>query len=47
VIKKILHMNGMPESVITEPDAMLSERLREQLNSTGPRSASVYANGAA
>ena len=31
----MLHINGMPKNVITEPDTMLAGVLRVQLNLTG------------
>jgi aldehyde oxidoreductase len=37
MIKKMLHINGMPRTVIAEPEAMLAEVLREQLNLTGTK----------
>jgi aldehyde oxidoreductase len=33
----MLHINGMPKAVIAEPDTMLAEVLREQLNLTGTK----------
>jgi aldehyde oxidoreductase len=37
MIKKVLHINGMPRTVIAQPEAMLAEVLREQLNLTGTK----------
>jgi len=37
MIKRMLHINGMPRAVITEPDTMLAVVLREQLNLTGTK----------
>lgn len=37
MIKKTLHINGLPKIVITQPGAMLAEVLREQLKLTGTR----------
>ncbi len=37
MIKRMLHINGMPKAVITEPDTMLADVLREQLNLTGTK----------
>jgi aldehyde oxidoreductase len=37
MIKKVLHINGMPRAVIAQPEAMLAEVLREQLNLTGTK----------
>lgn len=35
MIKRTLHINGMPRTVIAEPETMPAEVLREQLNLTG------------
>ena len=37
MIKKMLYINGMPKTVIAEPDTMLAMVLREQLNLTGTK----------
>jgi aldehyde oxidoreductase len=37
MIKKMLHINGMPKTVIAEPDIMLADVLREQLKLTGTK----------
>ncbi len=37
MIKKMLHINGMPKTVIAEPDTMLADVLREQLKLTGTK----------
>ncbi|MFZ0134947.1 MAG: 2Fe-2S iron-sulfur cluster-binding protein, partial [Desulfobacterales bacterium] len=37
MIKRILHINGMPMTVITEPDTLLADVLREQLHLTGTK----------
>ena len=37
MIKKMLHINGMPKTVIAESDTMLADMLREQLNLTGTK----------
>ena len=37
MIKKMLHINGMPKTVIAESDTMLADVLREQLNLTGTK----------
>jgi len=37
MIKKMLHINGMPKTVIAEPDTLLSDVLRGQLKLTGTK----------
>jgi aldehyde oxidoreductase len=37
MIKKTLHINGLPKTVIAEPDTLLSAVLREQLRLTGTK----------
>ena len=37
MIKKMLHINGMPKTVIAEPDTLLADVLREQLKLTGTK----------
>jgi aldehyde oxidoreductase len=37
MIKRMLHINGVPKTVLAEPDTMLSEVLREQLKLTGTK----------
>ncbi len=37
MIKRTLHINGMPKTVIVEPDTMLADVLREQLKLTGTK----------
>ncbi len=37
MIKRLLHINGVPKTVLAEPDTMLSEVLREQLKLTGTK----------
>jgi aldehyde oxidoreductase len=37
MIKKTLHINGLPRTVIAEPETMLSDVLREQLKLTGTK----------
>ncbi len=37
MIKKTLHINGTPKTVLAEPDTMLAEVLREQLMLTGTK----------
>jgi len=37
MIKKMLHINGIPKTVVAAPDTMLAEVLREQLKLTGTK----------
>ncbi len=37
MIKRILHINGMPRTVIAEPETMLAEVLGEQLSLSGTK----------
>jgi len=37
MIKKVLHINGMPKTVVAQPETMLAEVLREQLKLTGTK----------
>jgi aldehyde oxidoreductase len=37
MIKKMLHINGMPKTVLADPDTSLSDVLREQLKLTGTK----------
>lgn len=37
MLKKMLHINGMPKTVVAAPDMMLADVLREQLHLTGTK----------